>query len=130
MSVLAASLAGFGSQMVTLPVYGQCFETRTTTGIARCSQMSQVTPCAHCPYNVGATPWFDFKPAAQWVARIYNKDAWLASGWNTCELFKIVGVSIHSVNLHWMHDKHLGTDKATYVLERRDLCVCVWAEVV
>jgi len=70
-------------------------------------------PCTQCPCNVGTVPYFDFRPSAKWIEQIYTVAEWLTSGWNQCEIFKIIGVTNLSIYPDWMHDKNLGTDKVT-----------------
>ena len=69
------------------------------------------SPCGCCPCNSSDCPWWDFRPNALWLTRIYDIQAFEDSGWNRCKLFTIVGVTVHSLHPDWMHAKHLGTDK-------------------
>ena len=69
------------------------------------------TPCGCCPCNSSDKPWFDFRPTAAWIPKIYTVDDWLQSGRNACILFAIVGVTILSWYPDWMHCKPLGIDK-------------------
>ncbi len=78
--------------------------------------VSSGTPCAHCPCNNHAVPWFDFRPQAAWVGLICTLMQWMNSQWNRSELFKIIGVTILTVYPDWMHDKNLGTDKVTSII--------------
>ena len=54
---------------------------------------------------------WDFRPRAKWIRRIWSAEAWRKEVCNPSWVFKIVGVSIQSVYLDYMHCKHLGTDK-------------------
>lgn len=69
------------------------------------------TPCGCCPCNASDTPWFDFRPTAAWIPKIYTVEDWLEAGLNACLLFGIIGVTILSWYPDWMHCKALGIDK-------------------
>ena len=69
------------------------------------------TPCGCCPCNVSDKPWFDFRPTAAWIPKIYTVEDSLEAGMNTCILFATVGVTILSWYPDWMHCKPLGIDK-------------------
>lgn len=71
-------------------------------------------PCCLCPANSTNIPWYDFRPTARWLTCIYTEIAWRASGFATCEIFNIPGVSQYSCYPDWMHAKHLGTDKVLF----------------
>ena len=68
-------------------------------------------PCGLCPCNSTDVAWWRFQADAAWVNKIYDIITWKAAGWDTCGVFKIVGVTILSVYPDWMHCKHLGIDK-------------------
>ena len=69
------------------------------------------SPCGLCPCNSTDLAWWRFQADAAWLNKIYTVLTWMAAGWNTCGVFKIVGVTILSVYPDWMHCKHLGIDK-------------------
>ena len=63
--------------------------------------------CAFCPANNSSSPWFDFRPSAEWLKKIYPPGA----AQYACVLFTIVGVTQLSIYGDWMHDRPLGTCK-------------------
>ena len=68
-------------------------------------------PCGLCPMNSTDLPWWDFKPNAAWIPKIYTKQYWLDSGLKKSVIFDIIGVSCLSFYPDWMHCKPLGIDK-------------------
>ena len=79
----------------------------------KCYQMPNPTsncPCGLCPCNSGATPWWDFRPAATWMQLVYTVQSWLAAGLRRSQIFSIAGVTILSFYPDYMHCKHLGVD--------------------
>jgi len=72
---------------------------------------SSSCPCGLCPVNSSDLPWWDFRPNADWILKIYTVQSWLASGWKQSFIFNIVGLSCLSFYPDWMHCKSLGIDK-------------------
>ena len=70
-----------------------------------------ICPCGLCPVNSSDIPWWDFRPNALWLPRIYTKAQWVAAGLQNSFIFFIVGVSCLSFYPDWMHCKSLGIDK-------------------
>lgn len=69
----------------------------------------------HCPADTKLCPWYDFRIESAWVNQTWTK---LQNGQVgpalRCNLMNIIGVSRLSIYPDWMHDKNLGTDKATW----------------
>ena len=68
-------------------------------------------PCGLCPVDSMHLPWWDFRPNAPWLLRIYIVADWLAAGLKKSIVFDIIGVSALSFYPDWMHCKSLGIDK-------------------
>jgi len=75
---------------------------------------TRTIPGNHCPAKtVGDTPWWDFRASAEWVVKTYRRRRDCPPINNT--LFTDDSLwSRMSVFSDYMHDKHLGTDKAPY----------------
>ena len=69
------------------------------------------SPCSHCPANTTTCKWYDFRPEADWVQRIYSPKQFKESQWSKCLLLHLPCVSADTIHPDWMHDKNLGTDK-------------------
>ena len=68
-------------------------------------------PCGICPVDSCHLPWWDFRPNAKWIPRIYTKQVWLDAGLQVSCIWDIFGVSCLSFYPDWMHCKPLGIDK-------------------
>ena len=67
-------------------------------------------PCSLCPVDSGGLPWYDFRPAAPWLHKVFTA----GEGNLTNILFTLPGVTVESIYPDWMHVKHLGLDKKAY----------------
>ena len=69
------------------------------------------SPCGLCPVNSGDLPWWDFRPNAAWLPKVYTASFCKASGLQNSCSFDIAGVNALSFYPDWMHCKSLGIDK-------------------
>jgi hypothetical protein len=68
-------------------------------------------PCGFCPCNNGTIPWKDMSMSAEWLNRIYDHEAFLATQSSPhLMLTMLPWVTILSFFADIMHVKHLGVD--------------------
>ena len=78
---------------------------------------NSVDPCFCCPANLvpGRMNTNEFRlEHADWVTRVYTKDDWRDSPYNTHAFFSLPGVSILTACVDFMHTKYLGVDGYFY----------------
>ena len=54
-------------------------------------------PCCNCNANQSTVPWYDFRPEALWMSQCHTVTSWATSKYNTARLYKLKGVSCHSI---------------------------------
>ena len=92
------------AMMGDLDYMRDCLEQPNATG---------TSPCGLCPVDHKKLPWFDYRRRAvrEWLSKVFSTAQWKAARNAKSAIFRLPGVTNHTLYPDWMHGKHLGTDK-------------------